>query len=340
MANFLALQVKMGKITIEQVPERYRAEVEALLAPLKNVAQEAENRINEILNRASTEKRSLTASEVQEINRMQYAMKDAAVQALSQTEVEARAIQSRLSADKNRINAQGAAEYISKVNQVRDEAVAAAESEYEQRIATIIRMRDELGVISEEQAASLIRSAEVQKEGTIKAADDTRIGAIDKFRQLYGDLDKNVDTRTGEILSTFDRMKRWWSNWSPETKNFNATITTTQKSVSQGNGKYVNAYALGTSNAIGGISKVNEKGYELIDLPAGSKVRTHESSKQMVKDIVEQTIKGISNSSGGVSVTGNNFIINNELDIEMVADELAFQTQRKLGGAGIAYNTI
>jgi hypothetical protein len=32
MAQFLALQIRMGKVTIEQVPDKYRAEVEALLA--------------------------------------------------------------------------------------------------------------------------------------------------------------------------------------------------------------------------------------------------------------------------------------------------------------------
>lgn len=31
MAYFLALQVRMGRITLDQVPEQYRAEVEALL---------------------------------------------------------------------------------------------------------------------------------------------------------------------------------------------------------------------------------------------------------------------------------------------------------------------
>lgn len=267
------------------------AETNAHYEQKKNVAQEAENRINEIMQKAYNEKRSLTAEEVKEINRMQFAMKDAAVQALSETEVEARAIQSRLSADKNRINAKGAAEYISKLNQVRDEAVTAANDEYNKRMATIIRMRDELGVISAEQAAALIRSAEVQKNGTIKAAEDTRIGAIDKFRQLYGDLDKNVNTQTGEILSKFDKMKRWWSGWKPETKAFNATITTTQKSVTQGTGKAIQKYATGTRNFSGGLTTLHEKGYEVYDLPEGTRIFPHEASE----DIVEQTVNRLAN---------------------------------------------
>lgn len=257
----------------------------------KNVAQEAESRINEILNKASTEKRSLTAKEVQEINRMQYAMKDAAVQALSQTEVEARAIQSRLSADKNRINAKGAAEYISKLNQVRDESVTAANDEYKKRVETIVRMRDELGVISDDQAKKLIRSAEIQKEGTIKAAEDTRVGAIDKFRKLYGDLDKNVDTQTGEILGKFDKMKRWWNGWKPETKAFNATITTRQQSVTQGSGKSIQNYAKGTRSFEGGLTTLHERGYEVYDLPQGTRIFPHEASQ----DIVEETVNRLAN---------------------------------------------
>lgn len=31
VVNFLALQVRLGKITVEQVPEKYRADVQDLL---------------------------------------------------------------------------------------------------------------------------------------------------------------------------------------------------------------------------------------------------------------------------------------------------------------------
>jgi hypothetical protein len=31
MAQFLAIQIRLGKITLEQIPEPYRAEVEAIL---------------------------------------------------------------------------------------------------------------------------------------------------------------------------------------------------------------------------------------------------------------------------------------------------------------------
>ena len=34
MALFLSLQIRLGRITIEQVPERYKAEVEQILSEL------------------------------------------------------------------------------------------------------------------------------------------------------------------------------------------------------------------------------------------------------------------------------------------------------------------
>ena len=34
MAQFLAVQIRLGRITIEQVPDQYRAEVEQILTAL------------------------------------------------------------------------------------------------------------------------------------------------------------------------------------------------------------------------------------------------------------------------------------------------------------------
>ena len=34
MAKFLAIQIQLGKITIDDVPEKYRAEVEQILSEL------------------------------------------------------------------------------------------------------------------------------------------------------------------------------------------------------------------------------------------------------------------------------------------------------------------
>jgi len=42
--------------------------------------------------------------------------------------------------------------------------------------------------------------------------------------------------------------------------------------------------------------------------------------------------------SGGVTINNPQFIINNDMDIERVANELAYLTQRKIGGGGLAYS--
>lgn len=308
----------------------------------QNVAQEYEDRILAIYKKAADESRAITVEETQEIGRLQLGMKDLAVKALSETEIEANTIRERLAKNQERITAQSAAEYISKVNQVRDEAIKAANDEYNERVATVVRMRDELGLISDEQAALLLDAAERTKNETIMKAEDTRLGAVDQFRAMYGELDETVNTETGEMLTQMDRLKRWWSGWTPETKHFQATITTIDDVRNSRNNSKTNraAYALGTSNAIGGLTKVQEQGYELIDLPAGSKVRNHVSSKQMIEDITSQTVQKLAKYTGGVNINNPQFIVNNELDIDYVAKELARRTEIELGGVGYGYSTI
>lgn len=308
----------------------------------QNVAQEYEDQILAIYQRAADESRAITVEEAQEIGRLQFGMKDLAVKALSETEIEATAIRERLAKNQERITAQSASEYIKKVNQVRDEAVKAANDEYTERVATVIRMRDELGLISDEQANLMLDAAERTKNETIMKAEDTRLGAIDQFRAMYGELDDTVNTQTGNMLTQMDRLKRWWSGWDPEKKQFTATITTIEDTRNSRNNSKTNraAYALGTSNAIGGLTKVQEQGYELIDLPAGSKVRNHVSSKQMIEDITTQTVAKLSKYAGGVNINNPQFIVNNELDIDYVAKELARRTEIELGGVGYGYSTV
>lgn len=258
------------------------------------VAQEYQDQIMAIYQRAADGNRAITAEEAQEIGRLQFGMKDTAVKALSETEIEATAIRDRLAANQKNITAKSASEYITKLNQVKTEAIAAANGEYDGRIASIIRMRDELGTISNEQAALLIDAAERTKNESIMKAEQTRLGSIDKFRQLYGELDDTVDTGTGEILTEFDKMKRWWNNWQPETKNFNATITTSNIGPGSGRSaakKGMHANASGTQDFEGGYTTLHERGYEVYDLPQGTRIFPHEASM----DIVEETVNKLAN---------------------------------------------
>ncbi len=113
----------------------------------------------------------------------------------------------------------------------RDKAIESANQEYNERIKTVIKMRDEAKTISEEQANALIQEATRQKNETIKSAEETRTQAVDKMKKMNSELETSVNTTTGEIKTEWDKLKDWWDSWTPKVKNFFYKI---KKSVSGG----------------------------------------------------------------------------------------------------------
>lgn len=273
----------------------------------KTQTQEYENSINQIMNTASQEKRALTTEETQQITALQNMMRENAVKALSENEIEAQIILQRMKDYDGRITAEQAAEHIAKLNESRDNAVAVANEEYEKRIATITRLRDESGAISSEQANKMIEDAKRQRDGIVEKAEDTRLSAIEKMRQMNGDLDREVNTQSGTVLTTWDKIKRWWSGWQPETK-YMKTVSYTERM----SGNMV-GNALGTTYFQGGLTQINERGYEVVELPRGAKVKNHLQSENMIKDTAIQTANAV--------IEGLNSILSNDKQVILTLDD-------------------
>lgn len=67
----------------------------------------------------------------------------------------------------------------------------------------------------------------------------------------------------------------------------------------------IDGYALGTNYFSGGMTYMNEKGWELRELPRGSKIYNHEASERYVQRSAEALVKGLldkfeGNFGGGV----------------------------------------
>jgi TP901 family phage tail tape measure protein len=270
----------------------------------KTQTQNYEKQINEIINTASQEKRALTQDETQQITELQNQMRENAVKALSENEVEAQVILQRMKDYDGRVTAEQTAQHIAKLNESRDNAVATANDEYEKRIATITRLRDESGVISAEQANKMIEDAKEQRDGVIQKAEETRLGAIDKMREMNSDLDNEVNTQTGTVLTAWDKIKRWWSGWQPETK-YMRTVSYTEKM----SGNRIGTNALGTSYFQGGLTSINERGYEVVELPRGSKVKNHLQSENMIKDTATKTANSVINGLSEILNTDKQVIL-------------------------------
>lgn len=290
--------------------------------------QEFENQINQIINTASQEKRALTQEETRQITELQNQMRENAVKALSENEVEAQVILQRMKDYDTRITAEQASEHIKQLNESRDKAVATANDEYEKRIATIIRLRDESGVISAEQAEKMIQDAKDQRDGVVEQAENTRKDAVDKIFTMNKELQKDVDSSTGEIIGFWQKMFGTWDKWKPETK-YMKTVSYTEKM----SGPTIGANALGTSYFQGGLTSINERGYEIVELPRGTKIKNHLQSKNMIKDTAIQTansvingLKDILNTDKQVILTINDQAVG-EAVVPIVSNRLAQNTR-------------
>ena len=304
------------------------------------------------MDTAHRENRDITQSEQKEINKLLDEAAEIAIDTYATSEAEKNVILNRLKSSQERITADMITDTIKQLNAQRDETIRVAGDERDEKVRIAEETRKLGGKAAEDLADKMIEEANNQYKAVVESAEGIRDDGVKEIKDAYGDLVKDIDTDTGEIITFWGKIKKWWEGWQPTTKNanINSTVTTTYTArqttsgyTGSSGGSYgANRpqYALGTTNALGGLSQVNEKGYELMDLPAGSKVRTHESSKQMVKDIVAETVKLFGKGNSGVNVTGNQFIINNDADPELIAEEIAFQTERKLGGVGLAYNPV
>lgn len=292
----------------------------------KTQTQNYENSINQIMSTASQEKRALTEYETKQITALQNMMRENAVKALSENEVEAQVILQRMKDYDTRITAEQAGEHIRKLNESRDNAVTIANDEYEKRIATITRLRDESGVISAEQAEKMIQDAKDQRDGIVEQAENTRKEAVDKIFQMNKSLQKDVDYSTGEIISIWQKMFGTWDRWQPETK-YARTVQYTERMTGNMVGN-----ALGTSYFQGGLTAINERGYEVVELPRGSKVKNHLQSENMIKDTAIQTAKSVINGLQEILNTDKQVIL-------MMNDRVVGEAVIPIVSNGLAKNT-
>jgi TP901 family phage tail tape measure protein len=313
--------------------------------------QQYEDQINKIVKDASDNKRKLTSEEVTTITDLQNKMRENAIKSLSDQEIEAQVILQRMKDYDGRITAEQASEHIKKLNESRDGAVKAANDEYEKNIATITKMRDETGTITAEQADKMIAEAKRQKEDVVKKAEETRTEAVEKIKDMNSDIEKNVDTTTGNILTWWDKLKKWWNSWNPEPKT--VEITTENQAAgnafknatnqNMGNGTIWGSASNWTGNESfqGGLTSLHERGYELYDLPSKTRIYNHEASEDLVLKTAESVAARVANSISKTSTSGNSsqpvyIIVPVNLDGQEIArvsapymsEELAFMDSR------------
>lgn len=275
-----------------------------------------EKQIQQILQNAANQHRSLTLSEQQQINLIQDKMKTTAINSLSENEVQAKVILQRIKDYGTNITAQQASDIIKNANKQRDGAVSAANDQYNKTVAEVIRMRDESHSITADQADKLIADAKRQKDDSIKHAEELRSTTVQKVTSMNSDISNSVDTTSGNMLTNWDKLKRWWDDWKPAAKNFIANIL---QNIGSGGTVPITARASGDNNFQGGLTYLHDEfagAYEIYNLPKGTRIYNHDASEDLVKNTAAEVAKGIldrySNSSatsiGDIYLTSNNYL--------------------------------
>ncbi|MGX5564162.1 phage tail tape measure protein, partial [Bacillus thuringiensis] len=286
---------KIQGLTAEQqaqIMEKTNAHYDEKIQATEN----AKNRIAEIYNKAKNENRSVTAAEHQEVMGLLNTFNQKSIEAMAKNKVEQEVILSNLKESKGRINAEMASDTIKKMNKQRDEAKKSAENQYQEVKRWVIEQRDIVGSMTAEQAETAINNARRQRDETIASADGTRREGIERLKGSYKGLENQVDTSTGNILTDWDRLARTWSTWKPAVKTFITRYVTETLGIGRN--------ANGTPNFAGGLSHVNERGGEIMNLPRGTQIIPHDLSKRYMDRYARDATKG---------PTGNPIAITNNL---------------------------
>ncbi|WP_195604408.1 phage tail tape measure protein [Clostridium tyrobutyricum] len=251
----------------------------------KAVVDSYEKQIQTILKTAADKHRALTLDEQQKINSIQSKMKDTAVHTLSDNEVQAKVILQRIKDYGTRITAEQASSIIKNANKQRDGAVASANDQYNKTVAAIIKARDESHSITADQANKLIADAKKQRDGAVNHAENMRSQVVTKVTSMNSDTSKNVDTTTGNILTHWDKVKKWWENWHPVKKVFSFIEKALSSQNDKSNVTGLTGYASGTNNATSGWHIVGENGPELYYFAGGETVIDANSTDTILNQV-------------------------------------------------------
>ncbi|MCM3736451.1 phage tail tape measure protein [Bacillus cytotoxicus] len=165
------------------------------------------NQIKAIFQQAANENRELTRNERVQIQALQDEMDHTAVQHMTQNQMEQKVIYENMRQQASELSARQAAEVVQHSAQARDKVIEDAKKTKNDKIAEIIRQRDETKTISADEANSMIAEANRQYDSTVSTARDRHNQIVNEAKAQAGEHANQVNWETGEIKSKYQAMK-------------------------------------------------------------------------------------------------------------------------------------
>ncbi|PFY77948.1 phage tail protein, partial [Bacillus toyonensis] len=200
--------------------------------------QEKENKIKEIIQTATNEKRELTTSERISLQALQDEMDRTAIQHMSANQMEQKVIYENMRVQASEITARQAVEVVENSAKARDKVIEDAKKTRDDKIAYAIRLRDESGTLNKEEADAAIAEANRQYQSTVSTAKDKHTEIVSEAKAQAGEHANQVDWETGEIKSKYQVMKddvvrNMQETWSGITKWWEETKTSASNTVEE-----------------------------------------------------------------------------------------------------------
>ncbi|MBC2722036.1 phage tail tape measure protein [Desulfosporosinus sp.] len=244
-------------------------------------------RIKEIYEKAAADHRSITQEEADQIKKIKDEMEQLAIEALTNSEAEQKAILTRMQLQAKDITTLQAADVIANSAKQRDETTHLANEQYEKVVASITRQRNEGVITSDDQAKKMIQAAERTREASITKARDMHEKVVYELQQQNKDVAEQINEQDGTIKTGWDKLKEWFTN------NPIIRWIITKTSGSSGSDDKVDNNYNGTNYFPGGLTTLHEKGYEIYNLPRGTKIYNHEASEDLVLKTAQEVARGV-----------------------------------------------
>lgn len=288
-----------------------------------------EGQIKGIYDKAAADHRQISEQEETEINLIKNRMEQTAITALTNSETEQSAIRTRMRVEAGNISTLEASDVIQASAKQRDETVNLANDQYTKTVNAISRQRDEGVIASDDQAKKMIASAEETKNQSIQKAEDMHKSVVDELEKQNGDIAKKLNTSDGSVKTWWNKLGDYFNTHPLEPKIALKNATSELSKLFKGDFKgwwegsdlgKIFGNASGTDNFQGGLTTMHEKGYEVYNLPRGSKIYNHEASEDMILKTAQEVARGVlgsmtSSNNGGVTT----IIVPVSLDGQVIA---------------------
>lgn len=274
-------------------------------------AEDAKNKIEAIYQNAANNHRQITDDEFKQIQQLQEQMRQQAVNTFTQSELEQQAIFEGIKNNATRLSTEQASEVIKNSASQRDKTIAAATEQAQKVEAEAIYQRDVTHQLTKDQADKIINEAERQKKDSITKANEMHTQVVNEVSQQCDGVKNTIDTKSGEIKSTWQSLCDWFESHIIHPK---VEMSTSLADNSQGVYQKPTGYATGTTDATRGWHMVGENGPELLWFDGGETVLNNKDTAALFDKISSKINYATAKAWGTDFMQGLMDGINNNID--------------------------